>query len=156
MTHLEPLNALRIGDDEREQVAAALADHYSAGRLTLDEFTTRSEAASRARTHLDLLRITGDLPRGPRTAALPVGGEPRHPARSASGVWPAVLIDLFFGVFGPLALVCLLLLLGASGRDFVVAFFAALGGAVSFGALVHFGHRALANVLADERRSLRP
>lgn len=36
---------LRIGDDDRDNLVACLAEHYSEGRLTLEEFEARMVAA---------------------------------------------------------------------------------------------------------------
>jgi len=54
--------SLRIGDTEREAVAAELREHYAHGRLTLDEFSLRLDAVFAAKTQQDLSRITKDLP----------------------------------------------------------------------------------------------
>ena len=54
--------SLRIGDTERESVAAELREHYAHGRLTLDEFSQRLDAVFAAKTQRDLQRITSDLP----------------------------------------------------------------------------------------------
>src|SRR5215469_425100 len=54
--------SLRIGDTEREAVAAELREHYAQGRLTLDELNQRLDAAFAAKTQRDLQRITSDLP----------------------------------------------------------------------------------------------
>lgn len=54
--------SLRIGDAEREAVAAELREHYAHGRLTLDEFSQRLDAVFAAKTQRDLQRITSDLP----------------------------------------------------------------------------------------------
>jgi hypothetical protein len=70
----------RVGDAEREAVAEQLREHYAAGRLTIDEFRTRLDAAYSATTAAGLSRVTADLPAaGPR----PVGA-----ARGATGVIP--------------------------------------------------------------------
>ncbi|WP_163508766.1 DUF1707 SHOCT-like domain-containing protein [Fodinicola acaciae] len=53
---------LRIGDAEREAAIAALGEHLSAGRLTLDEYGTRSAEATSATTRGDLLALFKDLP----------------------------------------------------------------------------------------------
>jgi hypothetical protein len=72
---------MRAGDRDREQVVQALQRHTGAGRLTLDEFATRAEAAHRAVTYGDLAALTADLrdeldrrrlPRGPLAVALVV------------------------------------------------------------------------------------
>jgi Domain of unknown function (DUF1707) len=54
--------SLRIGDTEREAVAAELREHHAHGRLTLAEFNERLDAVFAARTQQDLSRITKDLP----------------------------------------------------------------------------------------------
>jgi hypothetical protein len=53
---------LRIGDAERDSVAAELREHFASGRLTLEEFNQRIDATFAARTQADLARITADLP----------------------------------------------------------------------------------------------
>lgn len=59
----------RVGDAEREAVAGQLREHYAAGRLTIDEFRARLDAAYSATTAAGLSRVTADLPAaGPRPA----------------------------------------------------------------------------------------
>ena len=53
---------MRISDDDREQAVAALREHLLAGRLTLEEFSERVEAALRARVGAELARVKEDLP----------------------------------------------------------------------------------------------
>jgi hypothetical protein len=53
---------LRIGDTERNAVAAELREHYAHGRLTLEEFNQRLDAVFASKTQGDLDRITADLP----------------------------------------------------------------------------------------------
>jgi hypothetical protein len=82
--------SLRIGDRERDAVAAELQEHYARGRLTLEEFNQRLDAVFAAKTQGDLSRITADLPH------VPSGGAPlpssRRSQRLASGPptagWP--------------------------------------------------------------------
>ena len=57
---------LRIGDAERQSVIDQLRIHTGAGRLTLDEFSERADAAWRATTAADLAPLLADLP-APRT-----------------------------------------------------------------------------------------
>jgi uncharacterized membrane protein len=67
--------SLRIGDAERESVAAELREHYAHGRLTHDEFSQRLDAVFAAKTQRDLRRITSDLPHvRPDNAPLPSAG----------------------------------------------------------------------------------
>jgi hypothetical protein len=54
--------SLRIGDRERDAVAAELQEHYAHGRLTLEEFNQRLDAVFAAKTQADLSRLTADLP----------------------------------------------------------------------------------------------
>ena len=51
----------RVGDAEREAVAEQLREHYAAGRLTIDEFRARLDAAYSATTAAGLSRVTADL-----------------------------------------------------------------------------------------------
>lgn len=145
-----PLPGVRVGDAERERLADVLAEHFAAGRLTLAEFTDRADAAAHARTSHDLLVLTADLPRLDAPGAVaPVVAPVARPV----GPGPVLVADVFFAIFGPLAALCLLMLLGLTGRgnEFFVGFFAALGGAVSAGALVHLVHRQ-----AARRRAAQP
>jgi Domain of unknown function (DUF1707) len=82
--------SLRIGDRERDAVAAELQEHYARGRLTLEEFNQRLDAVFAAKTQGDLSRITADLPHVPSGGA-PLPSSRRSP-RLASGPptmgWP--------------------------------------------------------------------
>jgi hypothetical protein len=62
---------IRVSDADRERVVDLLQRHTSDGRLSLDEFSTRVDAAQRARTHGELAVITADLPAQPES---PGGG----------------------------------------------------------------------------------
>lgn len=65
--------SIRVSDDDRQRVVAALERHTGAGRLTLDEFAARVEAACGARTVDELAAVTHDLPAlddGPRRDVL--------------------------------------------------------------------------------------
>lgn len=53
---------LRASDADREHTLDVLQRHTAAGRLTLDEFTERADAACRATTYGDLAAVTADLP----------------------------------------------------------------------------------------------
>jgi len=54
--------SLRVSDADREQAVVALREHLLAGRLTLEEFSERVEAALRARFGGDLAQVQEDLP----------------------------------------------------------------------------------------------
>jgi uncharacterized protein DUF1707/cell wall-active antibiotic response 4TMS protein YvqF len=53
---------LRASDDDREHAVIALREHLVAGRLTLEEFCERVDAALRARDTGDLAHLQNDLP----------------------------------------------------------------------------------------------
>ena len=53
---------LRAADTDRAAVAAALGEHMSAGRLTLEEYDERLTQVYGAKTYGELDRLTADLP----------------------------------------------------------------------------------------------
>jgi hypothetical protein len=55
-------SGLRVSDQQREQVAQAIREHYASGRLNEDELTERVTAAYAARTESDLAELVKDLP----------------------------------------------------------------------------------------------
>ena len=122
---------IRVGDAEREAVAAQLREHYGDGRLTLDELNERLDQTFAAKTNRDLAAVTTDLPRsgdgwapggastsGNKLAAGPqgAGSGPRNDAWDNSRVHVAAAaaplvamitiagvwaLVMFGGVFGP-------------------------------------------------------
>jgi hypothetical protein len=60
---------VRVGDADRDAVAAELRDHYADGRLTLDELNERLDLAFAARTKADLNEVMRDLPHVARPTA---------------------------------------------------------------------------------------
>ncbi len=74
--------SLRVSDADREQAVVALREHLLAGRLTLDEFSERVEAALRARIGGELARVQEDLP----VVSCGVSGPRRKPARFTAAV----------------------------------------------------------------------
>ncbi|MGW4637350.1 DUF1707 SHOCT-like domain-containing protein [Sphaerisporangium sp. NPDC004334] len=85
---------LRIGDAERDEVMAALREHFAQGRLTHEELDERLDTALAARTAGELRRVTADLPSPARRAAAegdhPAMDGPRGPwagPRPAPGSW---------------------------------------------------------------------
>ncbi|MFI2708446.1 DUF1707 domain-containing protein, partial [Nocardioides sp. CER28] len=93
----------RIGDAEREQAAAALADHYTAGRLEHSEYAERLDAIWTARTRADLDTLFHDLPRL---------APPEPPARRRDrGRLPLPVVALLVLVVGGLVLTHLPLVL---------------------------------------------
>ena len=53
---------MRVSDDDRERAVLALREHLLAGRLVLEEFSERVEAALRAQTGGELAQAQEDLP----------------------------------------------------------------------------------------------
>lgn len=53
---------LRVSQAERDEVVAVLAGHFADGRLTVEEYEERVEAALAARTGRDLEPLLADLP----------------------------------------------------------------------------------------------
>jgi hypothetical protein len=89
----EPLPHVRIGDAERDAAAAALGEHFAAGRLDRMELEERLAAACAARTQPELDRLFVDLP-DPRRR------RPGTPPRSRSHVpFPVPLVLLLFVLF---------------------------------------------------------
>jgi DUF1707 SHOCT-like domain/Cell wall-active antibiotics response LiaF, C-terminal len=78
---------LRAGDSDRDRVAAKLRESLVAGRLTLDEFSERLDAAYGARTLAELEELTRDLP---ESAALPAVASRRTPTRWTVAVMSGV------------------------------------------------------------------
>ena len=69
----------RAGDADRMAVADQLREHYAVGRLSMDEFQARLDAAYAAVTVRDLALVTADLP---ASAGLVTGRPPLpRPAR---------------------------------------------------------------------------
>ncbi|MFD8634363.1 DUF1707 domain-containing protein [Streptomyces sp. NPDC059533] len=80
-----PLPELRASDADRERVVERLRDGLAEGRLDMDEFEERLEAAYKSRTYAELEPLTRDLPAvgaaAPTRSAAPVSGGAGWPAR---------------------------------------------------------------------------
>ncbi len=61
--------AYRVSDQQREQAASEIREHFAAGRLTEEEMSDRLGAAYRAKTDQELSAIRADLPMLPATPA---------------------------------------------------------------------------------------
>ena len=77
---------VRVGDADREAVAAQLREHYADGRLTLEELNERLDQAFAAKTKADLNTVMRDLPqaaghavRGHRVAGTGLAGSDGQP-----------------------------------------------------------------------------
>src|SRR5947209_14512514 len=58
---------VRASDEDREQAAGSLREHFAAGRLSQDELDERVQAAYRASTTTELRAVMRDLPLLPAT-----------------------------------------------------------------------------------------
>lgn len=77
---------VRVGDADREGVAAQLREHYADGRLTLEELNERLDQAFAAKTRADLDAVLRDLPHTVRTPGPTVGG-PYGPMQPPGTGW---------------------------------------------------------------------
>ncbi len=60
-----------MSDAERERTVSSLREHLIAGRLTIEEFSERVEAALQASVGGELARVQQDLPAAPSAGAAP-------------------------------------------------------------------------------------
>lgn len=81
---------LRIGDAERNDVAEALSQHYSAGRLDETELKERLDRATSARTGADLAGLLADLP----PLAVPAPAPAPAPSRHRGTAWLVAAVVL--------------------------------------------------------------
>ncbi len=58
---------MRVSDEQREQAAQELREHFAAGRLSEDELDARVQAAYDAKTEDELRAVRDDLPKLPAT-----------------------------------------------------------------------------------------
>jgi hypothetical protein len=86
---------LRAGDADREAVAAVLREHYAQGRLTLEEFNQRLEAAFAATMRSQLSALTRDLPVAAPAARAPVPVPQRERSRHEHGPRSGARLGLF-------------------------------------------------------------
>jgi hypothetical protein len=61
-------DAPMIGDHDRERCVSLLREHYACGRLTLEEFSSRSDLVLASRSYGELRRAFADLPAPFRSA----------------------------------------------------------------------------------------
>ena len=59
-----------VGDRDRERCVSLLREHYACGRLTLEEFSTRSDLVLVSRSYGELRRAFAGLPAPLRTPGL--------------------------------------------------------------------------------------
>ncbi|MEU9231378.1 DUF1707 SHOCT-like domain-containing protein [Streptomyces subrutilus] len=78
----KPLPELRASDADRDRVVERLRDAVAEGRLDMEEFEERLEAAYKSRTYAELEPLTRDLP----SAGTP---SPLAAPAASGGSWPA-------------------------------------------------------------------
>ena len=100
----EPDPTLRAADADRDAVADRLRTAHAEGRLTVEEFGERLDAAFAARTMGDLARLTADLPAEPARVArtgdeadaspVPASASPAHRPglRATWGAWATAVL----------------------------------------------------------------
>ncbi|WP_374774184.1 DUF1707 domain-containing protein [Streptomyces sp. NBC_01310] len=83
----KPLPELRASDADRERVVERLRDAVAEGRIDMEEFEERLEAAYKSRTYAELEPLTRDLPSptGPAARAAAVPGSAAEPWRGRVG-----------------------------------------------------------------------
>ena len=102
---------VRVGDADREAIAAQLREHYADGRLTLDELNERLDHTFAAKTAADLDAVMRDLPHVPRPVGAPLVGSTGSGWDSDGGYSRR---SRPFGLFAPaLGLMWAFLILGA-------------------------------------------
>jgi hypothetical protein len=117
---------VRVGDADREAVAAQLREHYADGRLTLEELNERLDQTFAARTKADLNTVMRDLPQAARPATgMPYGGTAwqgpawtgpmmTRPGQDSGREWGNSQRSCGSGAFAPLmGLVWLFVILGS-------------------------------------------
>ncbi|WP_222932659.1 DUF1707 SHOCT-like domain-containing protein [Nocardia yunnanensis] len=88
---------VRVGTAEREQAAAALGEHFAAGRLDVAEYDDRVGRAYAARTAGELAVLFGDLPR-PQPVAPQLLAPAAVPRRPVAVAPIAVAVVLVFAI----------------------------------------------------------
>lgn len=79
---MSELPEMRASDAERERIAEVLREAVAEGRLTMEEFEERLDAAYKARTHAELTPLVRDLPVPSGT-----GRAAAAPAPAGGGGW---------------------------------------------------------------------
>ncbi|MGV9662017.1 DUF1707 SHOCT-like domain-containing protein [Nocardia niigatensis] len=126
MTDFDPAvygpSTVRVGTAEREQAAAALGEHFAAGRLDVAEYDERVGRAYAAKTVGELAVLFADLPR-PQTPAPQILTPPGAPRRALplAPIGAGVLVVFLIGFavvthFFPFFLFPVLFFIFARGR----------------------------------------
>ncbi|WP_329385043.1 DUF1707 SHOCT-like domain-containing protein [Streptomyces sp. NBC_01351] len=86
----KPLPELRASDADRDRVVERLRDAVAEGRLDMEEFEERLEAAYKSRTYAELEPLTRDLPAVSGDGSSLASPVPLSASASGSGAaWPA-------------------------------------------------------------------
>ena len=90
------LDNLRVSEADREEASARLAEHYSTGRLTDDDYYERLDAVWSAKVRADVEMLFTDLPKSapqpPQVVRRARRGRPLHrpPVAAARGLGAAL------------------------------------------------------------------
>ena len=105
---------MRIGHAERAEALRALDEHFTAGRLDVDEFGDRSAAAGVATRRREIDALFRDLPE-PHPATPPAAGTPvrRPDRRPAPGA--AAALGVLLPLLAVAAVLALVLATGTPG-----------------------------------------
>jgi hypothetical protein len=93
------LPEMRASDAEREQIAESLREAVAEGRLDMEEFEIRLDAAFKARTHRELEPLVRDLP-APGGSTAPSAPEPPLKNDWAARIGGPAFSTGAFAVFG--------------------------------------------------------
>jgi Domain of unknown function (DUF1707) len=88
-----PIPQMKASDADRDEVVAALSEHFQAGRLTTEELEDRTGRALSARTLGELEALTTDLPAGRQPTSAPQAS-PHRRGHAEFAVIAAVLAVL--------------------------------------------------------------
>lgn len=122
--------SMRASDGDRDRATGVLREAYAAGRLTLDEFLQRTDAACSARTWGELAGLTADLPEGKRLVlggpqaesgyqSIEFHGVPSHlrtPLWVMAFIWLAIAAAAHVFAALPLVMLALFVLRTSRGR----------------------------------------
>ncbi|MFI5906195.1 DUF1707 domain-containing protein [Dactylosporangium sp. NPDC051541] len=91
-----PAHWIKASDADREAIVAQLGEAAAEGRLTLEEFSARTQQAYASRTWGELSSLVGDLPTLPKPSAPPTVVAPQPAGGSDSRLLP--LLALILGI----------------------------------------------------------
>lgn len=89
-----PAHWIRVSDAERESVVAHLSAAVAEGRLTLDEFSERSQLAYASRTWGELAHLVNDLPAPPVAGVTPAAAVPAAAGQAGKLPLAALIVGI--------------------------------------------------------------